>query len=89
MGVQPQHTEVVQTFQISPEGVVMNGAGITISPNIHAVDSNELNATIETLKKENIEATNYIQHIQGQMSSLQHQVVLLENKNSTGNLFYD
>lgn len=64
-------------------------SGITIASNLHNVDDNELNATIVTLKKENIEATNYIQHIQGQMNSLQNQVLLLENKNSTGNFKVD
>ena len=83
-------TRVVSTFRITPEGVVTHGdgdvppPGISLASNLQAEENEDPNATIEALKKENIDAANYIHHIQGQMNSLQNQVLLMEN-NSTGN----
>ena len=61
---------------------------ISIAPGLHEDGTeNELNRTIETLKRENIDANNYISEMQGQMTTLTHQVLVLENKNSTGTIF--
>ena len=89
-----QLTEVLQTFDISAAAAsgtnlilmdenVVPGP-LTLATGLHDEDTNDLNKTIETLKKENIDANNYITEMQGQMNTLNHQVLLLENKNSTG-----
>lgn len=91
-----QETEVLQTFDISAAAAsgsnlilmdenVVHTPNISLATGLHEDDATELNKTIETLKKENIDANNYITEMQGQMNTLNHQVLVLENKNSTDN----
>ena len=62
----------------------VNAPRISIASGLQDVDTNQLNNTIETLKKENIDANNYINEMQGQMNTLHNQMLALENKNATG-----
>ena len=90
-----QQTEVIQTFEISAgtsagSNVILmnenavNAPRISIATGLQDDDENDLNKTIETLKKENMDANHYISELQGQMNTLHHQVLVLENNNSTG-----
>ena len=86
---------MLQTFDISAAAAsgsnlilmdenVVHTPNISLATGLHEDDATELNKTIETLKKENIDANNYIHEMQEQMNTLNHQVLVLENKNSTG-----